>query len=152
MKKYHIVVTTYDTVKSEYMAYSPPATDASKASSKKKASRDDDDDSESDSFGKAAPKKKGKAAKKCALYGIKWWRVVLGIFPSAFLGGFIDLRASNIDEAHNIKNVKTKGAVACCELQSKFRWCLTGTPMYVDFLSCFERTKLSRGLQAEQCH
>jgi hypothetical protein len=35
------------------------------------------------------------------------------------------------DEAHNIKNVKTKGATACCELQCKFRWCLTGTPMYV---------------------
>jgi Superfamily II DNA/RNA helicases, SNF2 family len=35
------------------------------------------------------------------------------------------------DEAHNIKNQKTKGAIACCELQGKFRWCLTGTPMYV---------------------
>ena len=37
----------------------------------------------------------------------------------------------HLDEAHNIKNVKTKGAIACCELQSKFRWCLTGTPMSV---------------------
>lgn len=35
-----------------------------------------------------------------------------------------------VDEAHNIKNVKTKGAIACCELQARFRWCLTGTPMY----------------------
>ena len=33
------------------------------------------------------------------------------------------------DEAHNIKNHKTKGARACCALQAKFRWCLTGTPM-----------------------
>ena len=40
-----------------------------------------------------------------------------------------------LDEAHNIKNVKTKGAIACCELQSKFRWCLTGTPMSVVFKS-----------------
>jgi len=94
MRKYHVVVTTYDTVKSEYMAYSPSAKDASKASSKKKASNDDDDDdSESDSFGKKAIKKKGKAAKKCALYDTKWWRVVLGIFSSPFPAGFVDLRA-----------------------------------------------------------
>jgi len=85
MRKYHVIVTTYDTVKSEYMAYNPSAKDASKASSKKKASKDDDDDdSESDSFGKKAVKKKGKAAKKCALYDIKWWRVVLGIFSCPF--------------------------------------------------------------------
>ena len=41
----------------------------------------------------------------------------------------------HLDEAHNIKNVKTKGAIACCELQSKFRWCLTGTPMSVVYIS-----------------
>ena len=43
----------------------------------------------------------------------------------------LSLIVLNLDEAHNIKNVKTKGAIACCELQSKFRWCLTGTPMSV---------------------
>jgi len=35
------------------------------------------------------------------------------------------------DEAHNIKNRNTKSALACCDLEGKFRWCLTGTPMYV---------------------
>lgn len=44
---------------------------------------------------------------------------------------------SHADEAHNIKNVKTKGAIACCELQSKFRWCLTGTPMCVPTIDSF---------------
>ena len=43
----------------------------------------------------------------------------------------VSLKFYYLDEAHNIKNVKTKGAIACCELQSKFRWCLTGTPMSV---------------------
>ena len=43
----------------------------------------------------------------------------------------MSLKSYYLDEAHNIKNVKTKGAIACCELQSKFRWCLTGTPMSV---------------------
>lgn len=47
-----------------------------------------------------------------------------------FLSTYL-LSACFVDEAHNIKNEKTKGAIACCELQSKFRWCLTGTPMYV---------------------
>ena len=36
------------------------------------------------------------------------------------------------DEAHNIKNRNTKASIACCELQGKYRWCLTGTPMYVE--------------------
>lgn len=36
-----------------------------------------------------------------------------------------------VDEAHNIKNRNTKAAQACCALESKFRWCLTGTPLYV---------------------
>jgi Superfamily II DNA/RNA helicases, SNF2 family len=113
LKKYHVVVTTYDTVKSEYDAYSPPAKDESQAKSKKKSSSLSDD-SDSDEDSEEVIKKPGKGkkapAKKCALFGIKWWRVVL-------------------DEAHTIKNVKTKGAIACCELQSKYRWCLTGTPM-----------------------
>ncbi|KAH9474606.1 putative ATP-dependent helicase [Psilocybe cubensis] len=119
--KYHVVVTTYDTVKSEYMSYNPPAKDESKSSSKsasKKSTPDNsEDDSDEDSFGRTIKKKvpagKSKApVKKCALFATKWWRIIL-------------------DEAHNIKNVKTKGAIACCELKGKYRWCLTGTPMQV---------------------
>ncbi|KAJ5730426.1 uncharacterized protein N7483_004934 [Penicillium malachiteum] len=34
-----------------------------------------------------------------------------------------------IDEAQNIKNPLSKGAKACCRLDTTFRWCLTGTPM-----------------------
>lgn len=88
LQKYHVVVSTYDTVKSEYVAYSSSAKDESKkskASSKAKvvdSDNNDDDDSESDSFKKAKKAKpKAKAgAKKCALFEVKWFRGVLGAF------------------------------------------------------------------------
>jgi hypothetical protein len=34
-----------------------------------------------------------------------------------------------IDEAQCIKNRTTKGALACCSLNSTYRWCMSGTPM-----------------------
>ncbi|EAW06955.1 DEAD/DEAH box helicase [Aspergillus clavatus NRRL 1] len=34
-----------------------------------------------------------------------------------------------IDEAQCIKNRRTKSALACCRLNSTYRWCMSGTPM-----------------------
>ncbi|KAI0795563.1 SNF2 family N-terminal domain-containing protein [Abortiporus biennis] len=106
----HVVVTSYSIVSSEYAAFSPEAKNESKSKkSNKKSSPDFSDDDSDDSIGKTIrAKKTGK--KKDALFHNKWWRIVL-------------------DEAHNIKNRTTKAAVACCALDGKFRWCLTGTPM-----------------------
>jgi len=80
LKKYRVVVTTYDTVKSEYESHSPSAKDESAAKKKtKKAAVDSSDDSEHETFGRTIKKPAKKAvAKKCALYDVKWWRVVLG--------------------------------------------------------------------------
>ncbi|KAI8972436.1 SNF2 family N-terminal domain-containing protein [Trametes punicea] len=112
LERAHIVVTSYSVVTSEYGVYNRSmGKDESKNKGKgKKGNESDSDDSDSDSIRKrikAAPKS-GKA--KDALFRVKWWRVVL-------------------DEAHNIKNKNTKSAIACCALDAKYRWCLTGTPM-----------------------
>ncbi|KAF7874045.1 hypothetical protein EAF04_002717 [Stromatinia cepivora] len=45
-----------------------------------------------------------------AVYGIEWFRIVL-------------------DEAHRIRNMKTKLFRAMSQLSAKTRWCLTGTPI-----------------------
>ncbi|VEU20588.1 DEKNAAC101420 [Brettanomyces naardenensis] len=47
------------------------------------------------------------------LYECYWWRIIL-------------------DEAHMIKNATTKTAIACFNVKSLRRWCLTGTPVQND--------------------
>ncbi|KAF9467200.1 SNF2 family N-terminal domain-containing protein [Collybia nuda] len=131
LRNAHVVVTTYDVVKSEYEVYtSLSAKDESKTTKKKGKSSSSDDEDSADSaehFGRtlASKAKKSTAQKKSALFQIKWWRIVL-------------------DEAHNIKNEKTKGAIACCELQGKFRWCLTGTPMQNSVVELYSLIKFLR--------
>ncbi|KAH7910542.1 SNF2 family N-terminal domain-containing protein [Hygrophoropsis aurantiaca] len=114
----HVVVTSYSIVSSEYGVFAPEAKDESKSKSKtKKAPAKDSeedflDDSDDDTaFARSLSKNKAsKPRGKDALFRVKWFRVVL-------------------DEAHNIKNKNTKASIACCELQGKYKWCLTGTPM-----------------------
>ncbi|KAI0352754.1 hypothetical protein OH77DRAFT_756955 [Trametes cingulata] len=56
-------------------------------------------------------KRKGKIVKeRSPLHAIEWNRVIL-------------------DEAHNIKERQTNTAKATFELQAKYRWCLSGTPL-----------------------
>ncbi|CDO71519.1 hypothetical protein BN946_scf184910.g18 [Trametes cinnabarina] len=113
LERAHIVVTSYSVVTSEYGVYlKSTGKDEGKGKGKGKKRNESDSDSDSDSVSiakriRAAPKK-GNA--KDAIFRVKWWRVVL-------------------DEAHNIKNRNTKAAIACCALEAKYRWCLTGTPM-----------------------
>ena len=86
LQRQHIVVTTYDTVKSEYGAYNPTAKNESKTSSSKKKAKkdsDDDDDDDDDSEPKTV-KRTTKSSKKCALYGVKWFRIVLGMCISVY--------------------------------------------------------------------
>ncbi|KZT63245.1 hypothetical protein DAEQUDRAFT_742034 [Daedalea quercina L-15889] len=108
LERAHVIVTSYTTVASEHSTYTGSKGEG-KASKKKRGDSDSDSDI---SVGSSLKYKKavGRGAKKDALFRLHWWRVVL-------------------DEAHNIKNRNTKAAQACCALDSKFRWCLTGTPL-----------------------
>lgn len=54
--------------------------------------------------------KEEKPDARAPLFRTKWYRIIL-------------------DEAHYIKNRIAKTSIACSQLDAKFRWCLSGTPM-----------------------
>ncbi|CAG9863587.1 unnamed protein product [Phyllotreta striolata] len=53
----------------------------------------------------------GEFEKKGPLFKVEWSRII-------------------VDEAHEIRNYKSKTSNAVCELHSKFRWAVTGTPVH----------------------
>ncbi|KAL0960225.1 hypothetical protein HGRIS_011859 [Hohenbuehelia grisea] len=59
-----------------------------------------------------------KATVKQALYHVNWYRVVL-------------------DEAHYIKDSKTRRATACFALTTLFKWVMTGTPIHNSVLDLY---------------
>ncbi|GAA6028669.1 hypothetical protein JCM8097_007339 [Rhodosporidiobolus ruineniae] len=109
LQKYEVVITSYDTCSSEWLDPKGKKTGA-KGKGKGKAARSDSDDDEADDINSMLRSSgKGSAG---ALFDedYSFYRVIL-------------------DEAHEIKNRTTKKHKACCALSSRYRWCLTGTPI-----------------------
>lgn len=82
LRKAHVIVTTYDTVRSEYLAFNPAGKNEgkAKAKAKTKASDSSDNSSEDEGAGRARAKTAKKTSPKaCALFAMKWWRIVLGM-------------------------------------------------------------------------
>ncbi|KAJ3317695.1 hypothetical protein HDU76_001082 [Blyttiomyces sp. JEL0837] len=118
--KHDVVITTYAIVTSDL----PKAPKKKKSTAQGKGLKSivlkdsDDEDGEdiedssgSDSDSAPAGKIRRSAKPQIGpLFRCKFWRVIL-------------------DEAQTIKNHKSRGATACCELQATYRLCLTGTPL-----------------------
>ncbi|KAJ7148251.1 SNF2 family N-terminal domain-containing protein [Mycena filopes] len=111
--KYDVVLTTYATMASEWLDFEAEETNNQKAN---KVS-DDFIVSDSDGSGSERPKDKSKK-QKGLLFQVDFYRVVL-------------------DEAHNIRNKRTRASRAVTELSSIYRWCLTATPIVNSLIDAY---------------
>lgn len=73
-------------------------------------------------------KRRGHIIKEDSLlHRVEWKRIVVsGSICAALARSLIHMQ---LDEAHNIKERSSNTAKAAFELQSKYKWCLSGTPL-----------------------
>ncbi|KAI0035171.1 SNF2 family N-terminal domain-containing protein [Vararia minispora EC-137] len=105
--KYEIVLTTYATMALEWPDPEEERRREKKDKKKRKKgkkSADDDFIVEDDGPGANAYRREGRKS------AFQWYRIVC-------------------DEAHNIRNHRTRASRAIADLKSKYRWALTGTPI-----------------------
>ncbi|KAG1871505.1 SNF2 family N-terminal domain-containing protein [Suillus subluteus] len=105
LMKYDVVLTTYHTLALEW-----PDLEAEEKAKQKAQKRKKKTDSfiESDSGDDRKPKKKKRELG--LLFQVQWYRVIL-------------------DEAQNIRNRRTRISRSVTDLDTTYRWCLTGTPI-----------------------
>ncbi len=101
LAKFDIVITSYQIVAQEWDDPQARPPGAHKKRAHSSSDSNSTDASESDSSSRPEPR---------ALFGGTFRRVIL-------------------DEAHQLKNRKTRTHKACLALAGEFRWCLTGTPI-----------------------
>ncbi|KAJ7336392.1 SNF2 superfamily protein [Mycena albidolilacea] len=104
---YDVILTTYSTIALEWPDFEAEEKKREKAKRKKVA--DDFIVSDTDDSGSDRPKNK-KKKDRGLLFQVDFYRVVL-------------------DEAQNIRNKRTRVSRAVTDLNAKYRWCLTATPI-----------------------
>jgi SNF2 family DNA or RNA helicase len=133
-----VILTTYGTLVSEFGKEPKPK------KKKKKQEGGSDEEEESDDY---VPRKKGEHPATRAsigrlmesgpLFKTRFWRVVL-------------------DEAHFIRNSKTRAAKAVWELDSIHRWCLTGTlivnSLFQGHISKIQKRRPKLAMKRAQVH
>ncbi|KAG1729528.1 SNF2 family N-terminal domain-containing protein [Suillus paluster] len=107
LMKYDVVLTTYHTLALEWPDLEAEQKAKEKARKGKKKSSNDSF-IESDSGDDRKPKKKKRELG--LLFQVEWYRVIL-------------------DEAQNIRNRRTRISRSVTNLDTTYRWCLTGTPI-----------------------
>ncbi|KAG1726392.1 P-loop containing nucleoside triphosphate hydrolase protein [Suillus lakei] len=103
LMKYDVVLTTYHTLALEW----PDLEAEEKAKQKAQKRKKIDSFIESDSGDIRKPKKSRELG---LLFQVQWYRVIL-------------------DEAQNIRNRRTRISRSVTDLDTTYRWCLTGTPI-----------------------
>lgn len=115
--QYDIVISSYNTIASEYASIV-----------------DDEDDEDGKRYKKSNEIKKptrGKVSKGSVLERVSFQRIIL-------------------DEAHVIKNRKSKVSRACNSLSSLNRWCVTGTPVHNEMMDAFSLYRFLRCYPIDQ--
>ncbi|TRM55791.1 SNF2 family N-terminal domain-containing protein [Schizophyllum amplum] len=112
---YDVVLTTYGTLANEWPDWENEMKKREKAARKKNKKDLDSDDFivDDDSDDEPMVKSKGKSKKKMVkglLFQVDWYRVVL-------------------DEGQNIRNRRTRVSRAVTDLETEYRWVLSGTPI-----------------------
>ncbi|KAF9003231.1 SNF2 family N-terminal domain-containing protein [Cyathus striatus] len=109
--KYDIVLTTYMTMSLEWPDFETQMKKRQQARTSRRKPKDDfiasDSDEESDNYNRP---KRGVRKERGLLFKIDFYRIIL-------------------DEAQSIRNRRTRTSRAVTELNSIYRWCLTGTPI-----------------------
>ena len=105
LEQHDVVITTYSIVSSEWVEEEKE--NKEEKEEKKERGRRRKDDSEVDDF--PSNNTRSLAALSSPLFAIRWCRIIL-------------------DEAHNIRERRTRQSRACRALASHSRWAVTGTP------------------------
>lgn len=112
LKQYDVVLTSYNTLASDFKKHKASAIEGIDVND----NNDDNDDSDDDSDDSRANNRGGRGRK-----GRRYF--------SPFYTSDAQFYRIFLDEAQWIKNRSSQASKSVAELQSMYRWCLTGTPM-----------------------